>query len=148
MTLVLYPVFNLLLLLILFCNRIEADDKAPDESPKINRKANWCENGSITSTTGECICSSHLGYHCDLRNPEASAERQTSGAEVDISKSCQFGFGISFFHNSCINCMCGLSDTWQERREAFRSNLKESVAKKGGKGKRGARTGPAAEETV
>ena len=99
-----------------------AGDHAPDKAPKITREGTWCDNGSQTSTTGECICSTHLGYHC--------ADGTIAG------ELCQAGYGISFFHHTCLTCRCELSAEWQERKQAFRSNMKENPPKGGRKGKR------------
>ena len=76
-----------------------AQEHAPDLAATINRDANWCFHGSITRTTGECICSSHLGYFCK------EAEEPASGVTA-VDKVCQQGFGISFFHNTCQSCTC------------------------------------------
>jgi hypothetical protein len=122
----------LTIFLILFSLALvaSAGDHAPDEAPKITREGTWCDNGSQTATTGECICSSHLGYHC------AGGLAAGSAKEIDVSKSCQFGYGISFFHNSCLSCKCELSTEWRERKQAFRSNIKDQPLEGGKRGKR------------
>ena len=30
----------------------------------VNGEESWCINGSPTTSTNECICSSHFGYFC------------------------------------------------------------------------------------
>jgi hypothetical protein len=121
-----------------------AGDHAPDKAPKINREGTWCDNGSQTSTTGECICSTHLGYHC----AGGIAADTNSASATDVSKICQSGYGISFFHHSCLTCRCELSAEWQERKQAFRSNMKENPPKGGRKGKRKSKDAPDGEESV
>lgn len=85
---------------------VQSGDRAPDKAPQINREKDWCLHGSVTATTGECICSSHLGYMCVDKSTEAP--------------SCQNGFGISFFHYSCMTCSCAMDERWIERKKTFR----------------------------
>lgn len=103
---------------------------APETPPLINRESSWCSNGSVTSTTvrtskssinfpflsprlqGECICSSHLGYFCE---------------DSDVqSNKCQNGFGISFFHFSCMTCSCSANQAWIERKRTHRANVRKT----------------------
>ena len=54
---------NIFFPVILLFSVISAN-QAPLEKPIIDRENGWCENGSITQTTSECICSTHLGNFC------------------------------------------------------------------------------------
>lgn len=113
-----------LLLILLICivlNNAFGDIHAPDSPQKINREDGWCDNGSITATTGECICSTHLGHFC--QNEDSSLH--TGSLE---STQCQSGFGMSFFHNSCVSCKCDLSKAWQERKKSMRQNQRKQQA--------------------
>jgi hypothetical protein len=109
----------LLLLIFFILNNVVADMHAPDTPPKILREEGWCDNGSITATTGECICSTHLGYFCQS---DGDSSLQSGSTQ---SESCQSGFGMSFFHNSCVNCKCDLSKAWQERKKSMRQNQRK-----------------------
>lgn len=75
-------------------------DSAPENPPKITRTDDWCAHGAITATTGECVCSTHLGYFCE-------------------GESCQSGFGMSFFHHTCKDCECAASKAWLERKKTY-----------------------------
>ena len=94
---------------------IAGTEHAPDTAPVIDRESDWCDGGTITKTTGECICSSHLGFYCK---------------ETGDKKLCQSGYGISFFHWSCKECQCLHekipAGEWKERKNA----LKQSIRKK------------------
>jgi len=87
---------------------------APDQAPEIKRDANWCQNGSQTRTTGECICSSHMGFYCK---------------EEPTKTGCQSGYGISFFHWSCMDCACAHEKIpigeWKERKNALKQNFRK-----------------------
>mmetsp|Transcript_23105 Transcript_23105/g.33849 ORF Transcript_23105/g.33849 Transcript_23105/m.33849 type:complete len:110 (-) Transcript_23105:106-435(-) len=76
----------------------------------------WCQNGAVTKTTNECICSTHTGHFCQ-------------------GSSCESGFGMSFYPKSCSNCKCELSSEWLERKKAL--NLNRPGGKRKGKGKKG-----------
>lgn len=67
----------------------------------------WCEHGSTTATTEECVCSVHKGFHC-------------------VGSACQDGFGMSFFAKSCGDCKCDLNHEWKERKKAMREMLRYS----------------------
>lgn len=74
----------------------------------------WCINGSITATTDECICSSHLGYFC-----------KDSGKFPQVNNGeCQSGYGISFYSHSCDSCKCMIDDAWVERKKVAFGNRK------------------------
>ena len=75
--------------------------------------AEWCSNGSITSTTDECICSSHAGYFC-----------RDSGRVAVNNGECQSGYGISFYHHKCDTCKCMIDQAWIERRKVALGNRK------------------------
>ena len=77
----------------------------------------WCEHGSTTATTQECVCSVHKGFHC-------------------VGSSCQDGFGMSFFAKSCSDCRCDMSNEWKERKKAMRDAIRlghEALSEVGGK---------------
>ena len=111
----------MLLIALCFCLVglvLPASHHAPDEPPLIDRKASWCMNGQITRTTGECICSSHRGYFC----------RDSLGDERQ-GKTCDAGYGISFFHFTCKTCACinrvkmdelPQANEWRERKQALK----------------------------
>ena len=112
-----------LLLMVLYVLSVAfTQEHAPDHGSKIDRESTWCFHGSITRTTGECICSSHLGYFCKEAEPPAA------GATA-VDMVCQQGFGISFFHNSCKSCTCTheskMTSEWLERRNALRSGVRK-----------------------
>jgi hypothetical protein len=61
----LYLILLMLSILFILNNAVEDNLLKHDTPSKINecdidREDGWCENGSITSTNGECICSTHL----------------------------------------------------------------------------------------
>lgn len=66
----------------------------------------WCESGSTTATTGECICSTHRGFFC-------------------AGDACQTGFGMSFFHKDCVSCKCVMSSEWKERKKALKQQMRK-----------------------
>ena len=93
---------------------------APDKAPVINRELGWCDNGAITRTTGECVCSSHRGFFC----------KDSLGSVSDGKKTCEAGYGISFFHFTCETCQCvnkvridelAGADGWKERKNALKN---------------------------
>ena len=73
----------------------------------------WCEHGASTATTNECICSTHRGFFC-MNNVNNEGEEE----------KCQTGFGMSFFHKSCVTCKCVMSEEWKERKNAFKQTLR------------------------
>jgi len=105
-----------LLLISLVLASVQAQH-APDAAPDIKRDANWCQNGSLTRTTGECICSSHMGFYCKEERAK------------DSDKGCQSGYGISFFHWSCMDCACLHekipTGEWKERKNALKQNFRK-----------------------
>ena len=62
-------------------------------------------------------------------------------------KSCQEGFGMSFFHAACKDCKCTKNDEWLERKKTMRDAVKQQqsepadslVAPRKAKAKSGAR---------
>ena len=111
----------MLLIALCFCLQVGLviSAHAPDKAPLIDREASWCANGQITRTTGECICSSHRGYFC--RDSLLGDERQ--------GKTCDAGYGISFFHFTCKTCACinrvkmdelPQANEWRERKQALK----------------------------
>jgi len=78
-----------------------------------NAESEWCSNGTVTQTTDECICSSHLGYFC-----------QDSGKVAVNNGECQSGYGISFYHHKCDTCKCMIDQAWIERRKVALGNRK------------------------
>jgi hypothetical protein len=112
----------LLITIVLNGSLVFADPHAPDTAPEITREAGWCENGSITRTTGECICSSHLGFYC----------RETD----ETQKGCQSGFGISFFHNKCTDCKCSHdkipAGAWKERKNTLKTTIRKNMSQMNG----------------
>lgn len=95
-------------------------EHAPEKQPEIKRDSKWCDNGVATRTTGECICSSHLGFYCK-ENGEATQR-------VD-GKACQSGYGISFFHWTCMECSCVHekipAGEWKERKNALKQGIRK-----------------------
>jgi hypothetical protein len=119
----------LLLMLLLFC--VTGMEHAPDVAPAINRAADWCTHGTITKTTGECICAGHKGYFC-MDSTSSSQSGITGTSSAISSHGCESGYGISFFNYKCLTCKCEklkkqeLSEEWQERRKAAKTGLKKS----------------------
>ncbi len=107
-------------LFLCFATQISGQAHAPDAAPEINREAGWCLNGSITRTTGECICSSHLGFYC---KEDGVSQQRADG------KGCQSGYGISFHHYSCTNCACVHEKIpegeWKERKNALKQVIRK-----------------------
>jgi len=107
-------------LLLLCFIMTAAGQHAPDAAPEVKREGNWCQNGSMTRTTGECICSSHMGFYCK----ENGEMKQSADG-----KKCQSGYGISFFHWSCMDCDCVHekipTGEWKERKNALKQNFRK-----------------------
>lgn len=109
-------------------------EHAPDVAPVIDRPADWCLHGTITKTTGECICAGHKGFFCmdssSVSSSNGSGSAGTSSATA--SHGCESGYGISFFNYKCMSCKCEklkkteLSEEWQERRKAAKTGFKKS----------------------
>ena len=112
--------------------RLAEGMRAPDKAPVIDREAGWCDNGQVTRTTGECICSSHRGFFC---RDQMGDVRSTSGGKG----TCEAGYGISFFHFTCKTCSCinrvkidelPKAADWRERKQALRmASRKEQPSK-------------------
>ena len=100
--------------LVVVLAMVGADEHAPDKAPVIDREKGWCENGTVTRTTGECICSSHMGFYC---------------RESGDTKLCQSGYGISFFHHTCKECSCIHekipAGEWKERKNALKQSMRK-----------------------
>ena len=105
---------------------VSGAEHAPDSAPVINRETGWCEHGTITRTTGECICSSHLGFYC------RSSSDSTATPSGSSSKVCQSGYGISFFHNTCTDCSCVHekipAGEWKERKNALKQSIRKQAS--------------------
>ena len=65
---------------------VDANGRAPDEPPVIDRE-NWCEFGTPTRTTGECMC-------------------RWSDKNACQGSQCQFEYGLSWHHYTCVDCAC------------------------------------------
>jgi len=117
--------FVALLLCSLCVIAMAGAEHAPDKAPVIDREAGWCEHGTITRTTGECICSSHLGFYCRTSSDEGGATAGSSGN----TKVCQSGYGISFFHSECKDCSCVHdkipAGEWKERKNALKQSIRK-----------------------
>ena len=83
----------------------------------------WCEHGSTTATTEECVCSVHKGFHC-------------------VGSGCQDGFGMSFFAKSCNDCRCDLNNEWKERKGAMRNMIRQEREGNGNAAGGGGKRGP------
>lgn len=110
----------MVLVICLLINVQSQEKHAPDTAPKIDRTEGWCTSGSLTRTTGECICSSHLGFYC---KENGELQQRADG------KGCQSGYGISFFHWTCKECECIHekipTGVWKERKNALKQGIRK-----------------------
>mmetsp|Transcript_26939 Transcript_26939/g.42257 ORF Transcript_26939/g.42257 Transcript_26939/m.42257 type:complete len:86 (-) Transcript_26939:88-345(-) len=60
---------------------------APKESPKLPDGFCPKETGTVTATTGECMC--------DWQHKDGC-----------VGSGCQYQYGLSFYHYSCKDCKC------------------------------------------
>ena len=118
------PLWVLAVVALVSLGLVEGGPRAPDKAPVIDREVDWCENGQITRTTGECICSSHRGFFC----------RDGLGDVKQGKGTCEAGYGISFFHFTCKTCACinrvkmdelPQADEWRERKQALKMGARK-----------------------
>jgi hypothetical protein len=89
-------------IVVFFLQYVVAMDRAPDTPPVITRP-NWCINGVPTRTTGECMCK--------WSNPDSC-----------VGKSCQYEYGLSWHHFTCLDCACQ-PKPWNQAGNNMRGHL-------------------------
>eukprot|EP00804_Cyclotella_cryptica_P006475 CCRYP_012771-RA/>CCRYP_012771-RA protein AED:0.03 eAED:0.03 QI:202/1/1/1/0/0/5/3657/102 len=75
------------LLLAMACLRAGECGYAPDKSPELPDGFCPKETGTVTATTGECMCNWQHKDGC-------------------VGSGCQYQMGLSWYHYSCEDCKC------------------------------------------